>query len=946
MRLSLAKRAKGVVSLAVSAVLAVGLLPVFPAQATAFADEVAAGEGGGEILVVLDEAKTARSGLSVESFTTDSVQSLRSAGVESSEVVIEDGEIGTVLKAEVSSDRTVDQAIEAVSRLPYVSYAQKNYTYKLIDSVPGDEPLSSGASEGTSEESAIEPLATTTNDEGLSRQYYLKDSASNGSNVLNAWDVARAEGTVTVAVLDTGAYVNHEDLAANLDTDNMWDACNHTERGTITSPYNPNGDVHGHGTHVAGIVAAEANNAKGIAGASYNARVLPIKVFDDSSDPGCRTSTLAEAYEYLFGLVSQGKVEGLHVINMSLGGYGLGEDDKLFESLINKAASDYDIVTVAAGGNGDELGNPLTDASYPSDFDACVSVTALDRNGGNVEWSDYNEFKDISAPGVSIYSTYNNSKSSYYFLSGTSMASPLVAGIFALLWSVEPSLSVDEAKAAVYETATPVKGSIDRTQPDYNGVVSGSHGAIDATAAVEYAIKNFNNDNTSSIRNCAADPVADQMYTGDALEPLLTIRDGEKTLELGKDYTVTYSHNVKVGEATALVKGIGDYVGFLPVSFKICYDMANVAIYNVKSSYVYEGEPIVIEPRAYYQGRVKLTEGTDYTYVVEGNDAPGTGRVVLTGMGDYRGTVEKTFMVKSNEVEPDPSEGKIDMSSAKFVGLAASYVYMGQPVIPVVNLMLGNTLLVQSVDYVMSIVDNETLGTATITAAGIGRYEGKATATFEIVRPTYDVSEFIDVPRNGSEWYTDYVYEAAKYGYLTGYKNADGTPTGYFGPNDALTRAQVATILYRACPTGSLTDTDNSSDANSVNKTPFPDVESGVFYTKAMNWAYANGILTGVDGKGEMQPNREITREELAVVMMRYAKSCGIAGADAEPSEEGITDWADVSSFAMSSIKWALANGVISGVDNLDGTRSLCPHDSASRAQMAKIILNVEAMRG
>lgn len=343
---------------------------------------------------------------------------------------------------------------------------------------------------------------------------------------------------------------------------------------------------------------------------------------------------------------------------------------------------------------------------------------------------------------------------------------------------------------------------------------------------------------------------------------------------------------------------------------------------------------------------MKLTEGTDYTYVVEGNDAPGTGRVVLTGMGDYRGTVEKTFKVKSNEVEPDPSEGKIGMSSAKFVGLAANYVYMGQPIIPAVNLMLGNTLLVQSVDYVMSIVDNETLGTATITAAGIGRYEGKATATFEIVRPTYDVSEFIDVPRNGSEWYTDYVYEAAKYGYLTGYKNADGTPTGYFGPNDALTRAQVATILYRACPTGSLTDTDNSSDANSVNKTPFPDVESGAFYTKAMNWAYANGILTGVDGKGEMQPNREITREELAVVMMRYAKSCGIAGADAEPSEEGIIDWADVSSFAMSSIKWALANGVISGVDNLDGTRSLCPHDSASRAQMAKIILNVEAMRG
>ena len=86
--------------------------------------------------------------------------------------------------------------------------------------------------------------------------------------------------------------------------------------------------------------------------------------------------------------------------------------------------------------------------------------------------------------------------------------------------------------------------------------------------------------------------------------------------------------------------------------------------------------------------------------------------------------------------------------------------------------------------------------------------------------------------------------------------------------------------------------------------------------------------------------------EELACAHDALCKSCGIAGADADSSEEGITDWADVSSFAMSSIKWALANGVISGADNLDGTRSLCPHDSASRAQMAKIILNVEAMRG
>ena len=951
MRSSHLRHAKGFASLVVSAVLAVGLLPVFPAQGAAFADEAATGDKGGEILIVLDEAKTARMGKSAQSLATESASSLRSAGVESSEVVIEGGEAGTVLKAEVSADRTVDQAIAAVSRLPYVSYAQKNFTYKLVDGVASGEDVASDAD--ASVQSAIEPRSTTTNDEYLYRQYYLAGSSRNGANVFDAWDVSRAEGAVTVAVLDTGAYIEHEDLKDNLDTDNMWDAYANTAPGTIASANNPNGDNHGHGTHVCGIVAASANNECGIAGASYNARVLPVKVFDNSSDPNCETSTLAKAYEYLFDLVNQGKVDGLHVINMSLGGYGLDEEDRLFEELINKAANDYDIVTVAAGGNGDDYGNPYTEASYPSDFDACVAVTALDQNGGNVKWSDYNEHKDVSAPGVNIYSTYNQGKRSYTSLDGTSMASPLVAGIFALLWSVDPTLSVDNAKKAVYETATAVKGTIDRTQPDYNGVVSGSHGAIDAMGAVEYVVTNFGKSEASSIRSCTVDPVAEQLYTGEPLTPAITLRDGDKVLEEGVDYKVTYSHNTAVGQGSALVKGLGDYVGYLSVPFAICYSMANVSIYNVKSSYVYEGAPIDISPRAYYQGRIKLEEGVDYTCVVEGNDAIGTGKVTLTGMGNYRGVAEKTFIVKSSEPEPSPEPGydpapeptpaKTDMSQAVFVGLAASYERTGQAIVPQVNVMLGDKLLIAGVDYELTLADNVNVGTATITATGIGRYTGSAQASFSITRTTYDVPEFSDVPRDGEAWYTGFVYDAAKYGYMTGYAPA-GTAAPAFGPTDALTRAQAATILYRACPTGAATDADASADKDARNATPFDDVENGAFYTKAVNWAYANGILKGIEGTNEMQPSRDITRAELACMIERYAKATGIQGTAFDPSPV-VSDWADVPAWAQEPFGWACANGVLTGAENADGTRSLIPREGATRAQMAKIILRVENLR-
>ena len=163
---------------------------------------------------------------------------------------------------------------------------------------------------------------------------------------------------------------------------------------------------------------------------------------------------------------------------MSLGGYGdTFADDKMLRDAIHEARYDYGILTVCAGGNGKD-GRPMTEPCYPGDYEDCVSVTALEANGTNISWSDYNQYKDISAPGRSIWTTSANGR--YGALSGSSLSAPIVSGTAALMFSAEPTASVDEVIDALEVTATPVVDPVnDRTQ------TSGSAGALDSEAAVD-----------------------------------------------------------------------------------------------------------------------------------------------------------------------------------------------------------------------------------------------------------------------------------------------------------------------------------------------------------------------------------------------------------------------------------------------------------------------------
>ena len=447
---------RGLTNVLLAFVLACGLVPVATVfDNHAYADNAADSTAGSvqkndkEMIIVYEDEAL---GLdeSLNSSARSAETTLQDIGVVDQEEVAPTTEgHGSVALAQLSDDVSMDEAIQQVEAAPGIAYAQPNYAYSLLAT--------------TSDPYCVSDAAGTTTDD----QQYLFDS-----KIVDAWDYAKAEGSVTVAVVDTGCNLAHVDLQGTVDAEHAYDAA--SGMPLSQSGVANNGDAIGHGTLVSGVIAAQADNGQGIAGASYNANVLPIKVFDDQNV--CTSADIIAAYAYLDELVKTGAVSNLRVINMSLGYYSDGGDqaDQALRDSIANMLSEHDVLTICAGGNGDASGSASTAACYPSDFDECLSVTALDEAGANAAFSDYNAAKDISAPGVNILST--GVDGGYASATGSSMSAPLVSGAAALLWTADPGLAASEVVDVLQRTAADVTGNA------HSG--SGSAGALDACAAV------------------------------------------------------------------------------------------------------------------------------------------------------------------------------------------------------------------------------------------------------------------------------------------------------------------------------------------------------------------------------------------------------------------------------------------------------------------------------
>lgn len=497
-----------------AAILAAGI--AFPAPALAFADDAAdANKSAGEsavdttaisegatqandpalfdelvegvdyrgLLVTLDEDSKINL-LSADGGESELAQGLADAGLAVTNQ-IESADGSTLAVADVADDMRASEAVAAAQEVPGVVSVQPNFVYRLVDEVPAgalDESAASIADEQAEgdEDISAQALGMPNDDYVYTRdpnepynQYWLYTT-----RITRAWNLVHADNTVTVATLDTGVDFDHADLEDNLLMDYAWDAYNSKPLSASV----PNGDRIGHGTMVAGIISARANNGIGLAGASFNATILPVKVFNDAGAPEATTASVLSGYKYVVDLATSKTVSNLRVINTSFGSYNTYsssgyclKDEALRKAIVS--AKNAGIVTVCSGGNGKD-GKPRTDNIYPADFDECVAVTALNTDNTNCYWSDYNKKKNISAPGLLVTTT--DATGGYSKASGTSMAAPIVSGVFALLFAAEPVATVDDACNAVYATATPISDAEnDRTD------ISGSHGAIDASAAVE-----------------------------------------------------------------------------------------------------------------------------------------------------------------------------------------------------------------------------------------------------------------------------------------------------------------------------------------------------------------------------------------------------------------------------------------------------------------------------
>jgi serine protease len=337
----------------------------------------------------------------------------------------------------------------------------------------------------------------TPNDPRYNEQWHYFEAAG-GINAPPAWDKSTGTGVV-VAVIDTG-YRPHADLAGaflqgydfisdtfvsndgnlrDTDASDPGDWINPGECG----PGDPAAFEASswHGTHVSGTIAARTNNSLGVAGVAFNARIVPARVLGKC---GGYTSDIADAIVWTSG----GTVSGVpananpaKVLSISLGGGGAC--DSTTQNAINSARSRGASVIVAAGNENSNAAN-----STPANCSGVVTVAAVGRNGGKASYSNFGATVEVAAPGGSggansVLSTLNAGSTSpgadsYALYNGTSMATPHVSGVVALMLSAKPTLTPDQVTSILQSTARAFPATCSQC----------GSGIVNANAAVDAAI--------------------------------------------------------------------------------------------------------------------------------------------------------------------------------------------------------------------------------------------------------------------------------------------------------------------------------------------------------------------------------------------------------------------------------------------------------------------------
>jgi len=341
-----------------------------------------------------------------------------------------------VRQIQIPSRLSVEEMIFALEQNPDVEYAEPDYVCRISD---------------------------TPNDPYFKNQYALNNSgqeigtggpkgkANADIRAATAWGETKGSVETVIAIIDTGVDLLHPDINNKIKSAGR-DFANDDFDAT---------DDNGHGTHVAGIAAADTNNNIGVAGVAWDCLILPVKATDEEGEG---------FYSWMIDGITWATDNGADVINISLGGDS--SSNSLRDAL--KYAHDRGVVVCASAGNDG------SSVLYPAAYDAyCLAVAATDYNDTRTAWSNFGSQIDVAAPGervLSLVPTWYPEKVwldpgaiPYGYGGGTSMASPHVAGLAALIKSLKPWLEAEEIMNVIRYSADDINSAQHKGKDEYIG---------------------------------------------------------------------------------------------------------------------------------------------------------------------------------------------------------------------------------------------------------------------------------------------------------------------------------------------------------------------------------------------------------------------------------------------------------------------------------------------
>ncbi len=457
-----------------------------------------------------------------------------------------------------------------------------------------------------------------------------------------------------------------------------------------------------------------------------------------------------------------------------------------------------------------------------------------------------------------------------------------------------------------------------------------------------------------SLAYCTFLPILTQTTTGGAVTPEIYIIDNGYQLVKDKDFTVTYRNNNRPGPARAIIYGIGHYKGYVRLPFFISgttrpatKSLINCTVEPITTQLLVSGS---VKPQLIIKdGDYQLINQGDYIFRYFNNDSPGTGYIVIQGIGDYKDSRYVSFdIVAGKKLLSDCTVEPITMQTL-----------IGDRVTPAVVIKNGDYQLVEGQDYNASYQNNMAAGVGQVLIEGKGNYDGNLTVEFLIVTPSNGndgddeedddgggnlsndtiviavpdnrpLDNAIEMPSQPQQLlpvpnFNDVTASAWYYrpiNYLVARGIMRGTAINRFTPNQPANRAMVTTMLYRL-----------SGERAPNSNMPFGDVVGGQWYSSPIKWAQQQGIVKG-DQLGFFKPLKAISRQDLVVMLYRYAayKQYDVTGRT--QLSQRYWDSVKIAPYATNAMQWAVQNGIIEGVSK----NRLAPRGRASRAQAAMIV--------